>query len=203
MPRAWPRCGRRRWRWSATPTSAARPCTPIRRRPSRQPHEEAGMKAKDLVWVLLMGAVVTVSFVTASRRSDVVAPVTSPDGPPVTIEPVEGTDIHRLTLSARAAERLGIETAVMGAPVATAASRLAGVGASAGARVVVPYSAVLYDARGDTWVYTSPEALVFVRQRVSVDRIDGDRVILTDGPPAGVTFVTVGGAELLAAELGH
>jgi hypothetical protein len=161
------------------------------------------MKAKDLVWVLLMGAVVTVSFVTASRRSHTVAPVTSPDGPPVTIEPVEGTDIHRLTLSARAAERLGIETAVMGAPVPTAASRLAGVGASAGGRVVVPYSAVLYDARGDTWVYTSPEALVFVRQRVSVDRIDGDRVILTDGPPAGVAFVTVGGAELLAAELGH
>jgi hypothetical protein len=78
---------------------------------------------------------------------------------------------------------------------------LAGVGA--GGRSVVPYSAVLYDAHGATWVYTNPESLVFVRERVSVDRIDGDRVILTDGPPAGTTIVTVGGAELLAAELGH
>jgi hypothetical protein len=161
------------------------------------------MKAKDLVWVLVMGAVVTVSFVTASRRSHTVAPVTSPDGPPVTIEPVDGTDVHRLTLSARAAERVGIETAVLGAAGTTATSRLAGAGALAVGRTVVPYSAVLYDARGDTWVYTSPQSLVFIRHRVSVDRIDGDRVILTEGPPPGTTIVTVGGAELLAVELGH
>lgn len=161
------------------------------------------MKAKDLVWVLLMGAIVTVSFVTASRRSNAVAPVTSPDGPPVTIEPVEGTDVHRLTLSARAAERVGIETAVLGAAGTTATSRLAGAGALAVGRTVVPYSAVLYDGRGDTWVYTSPASLVFVRQRVRVEQIDGDRAILTEGPPAGTTIVTVGGAELLAVELGH
>jgi hypothetical protein len=61
----------------------------------------------------------------------------------------------------------------------------------------------LYDAHGDTWVYTNPGSLVFVRERVSVESIDGNRVILTNGPPAGTTIVTVGGAELLAAELGH
>jgi hypothetical protein len=105
-----------------------------------------------------------------------------------------------VTLSARAAERLGIETAPTGG--GDPAGRLVGVGAR-GARTVVPYSAVLYDARGDTWVYTNPEPLVFVRERVSVESIDGNRVFLTNGPPAGTTIVTVGGAELLAAELGH
>jgi len=42
-----------------------------------------------------------------------------------------------------------------------------------------------------------------VRQQVRVDHIEGDRVVLSDGPPAGTTIVTVGGAELLAAELDH
>lgn len=158
------------------------------------------MKAKDLVWVVLMGAVVGGSFWAASRRSTTAVPATPADGPPLTIEPIEGSDLHRVTLSARAAERLGIETAPIGGADAT--SRLVGVGARGG-RNVVPYSAVLYDAHGDTWVYTNPESLVFVRERVSVESIDGNRVILTNGPPAGTTIVTVGGAELLAAELGH
>lgn len=158
------------------------------------------MKAKDLVWVLVMGAVVGGSFWAASRRSTTAAPAAPADGPPLTVQPIEGSDLHRVILSARAAERLGIVTAPAGAADA-AAARLAGAG-TPGARTV-PYSAVLYDGHGDTWVYTNPESLVFVRQRVSVARIDGDRVILTDGPPAGSTIVTVGGAELLAAEFGH
>ena len=33
-------------------------------------------------------------------------------------------------------------------------------------RVVIPYSAVLYDADGATWMYTSPKPLVFVRQDI-------------------------------------
>jgi len=158
------------------------------------------MKAKDLVWVVVMGAVVGGSFWAASRRSTTAVPATPADGPPLTVEQVEGSDLHRVTLSARAAERLGIETAPIGGADPT--SRLVGAGAG-GTRSVVPYSAVLYDAHGETWVYTNPEPLVFVRQRISIDRIDGNRVILTDGPSAGTTIVTVGGAELLAAELGH
>ena len=159
------------------------------------------MKAKALVWVLVMVAVVGASFVTASRRSGAAGPAVPPDGPPVTVEPVDGSDVLRVVLSARAAERLGIETAVLGAGSGT--GRLAGTGAAGGGRTEVPYSAVLYDAGGDTWVYTNPAALTFLRQRVRVDRIDGNRVFLTDAPPAGTTIVTVGGAELLAAELSH
>jgi len=70
-------------------------------------------------------------------------------------------------------------------------------------RKVVPTSAVLYDAKGKTWVYTNPEPLVFVRHAVSIDYIDGDRAVLLDGPASGTAVVTVGSAELLGTEYGR
>ena len=113
---------------------------------------------------------------------------------PAQVEKIEGTPFHRVTLTSRASERLDItlaqvEDAVMG-----------GV-----KRKVVPYGAVLYDAKGDTWVYTSPEALVFVRQQIEVDYVSGDRAVLSSGPAAGTKVVTVGAAELFGAEfeVGH
>jgi hypothetical protein len=70
-------------------------------------------------------------------------------------------------------------------------------------RRVVPTSSVLYDAKGKTWVYTSPEPRVFVRHAITVDHIDGDRVVLSDGPAPGTAVVTVGAAELLGTEYGR
>ena len=67
---------------------------------------------------------------------------------------------------------------------------------------IVPYAAVIYGLKGETWVYTNPEPLVFVRQSVSVDYIEGDLAILSKGPSAGTAVVTVGGAELYGAETG-
>jgi hypothetical protein len=49
-------------------------------------------------------------------------------------------------------------------------------------------------------VYVSPEPLVFVRQPVSVEQIDGDLAILTDGPEPATRIVTVGAAGLLGVE---
>ena len=65
---------------------------------------------------------------------------------------------------------------------------------------VVPYSAILYDLTGDTWVYTNPEPSVFVRERVNIERIDKDLAVLTSGPAAGTQVVTIGAAELYGAE---
>jgi hypothetical protein len=67
---------------------------------------------------------------------------------------------------------------------------------------VIPYSAVIYDLTGDTWVYTSPEPLTFVRQPISVDYIEGDMAVLVDGPDAGTLVATVGVAELYGADTG-
>jgi hypothetical protein len=65
---------------------------------------------------------------------------------------------------------------------------------------VVPYSAILYDLTGDTWVYTNPEPSVFVREQVDIERIDDDLAVLNSGPAAGTQVVTIGAAELYGAE---
>ena len=67
-------------------------------------------------------------------------------------------------------------------------------------RKVIPYGAIIYDTKGQTWTFTNPEPLVFIRQSVTVERISGNKVLLTEGPPAGTTVVTVGSAELMGAE---
>jgi hypothetical protein len=116
---------------------------------------------------------------------------------PAKVEPVAGTDLKRVTLTAQAANRLGIETA----PVRDTQVR-------GKPHKVVPYSAVLYDLKGETWVYvsdvsgTNPEPLTFVRDRVSIDFIDGDLAVLSKGPPSGTMVVTVGGPELYGTESG-
>jgi len=123
---------------------------------------------------------------------------TAPPGKikPATVEHVEGQEVSRITLTERAAERLDIKTATVGGP------QLIRSGAR---RPVVPYASVLYDAKGVTWVYTSPANLVYVRHRITVDYIEGDQAVLTDGPPAGTQVVTQGGQELFGAEfeIGH
>ncbi|MEW6239734.1 MAG: efflux RND transporter periplasmic adaptor subunit [Chloroflexota bacterium] len=67
---------------------------------------------------------------------------------------------------------------------------------------VIPYAAVIYDVEGNAWVYTNPEPLVFVRQPIVIDYIEGDLAILLDGPEAETAVVTVGAAELFGAETG-
>jgi hypothetical protein len=110
---------------------------------------------------------------------------------PATVEHIDGSDVSRVTLTAKAAERLGMETATV---------TEMGTG-----RKVVPYGAVLYDAHGDTWVYTSPQPLVFVRDRIRIESIEGDRAILSEGPSVGTSVVTFGAAELFGTEfeVGH
>jgi len=69
-------------------------------------------------------------------------------------------------------------------------------------RKVLPFAAVLYDMRGETWVYTSPTPRTYVRHQISVDYIVGNLAVLLDGPPAGTAVVTVGASLLLGTELG-
>jgi hypothetical protein len=69
-------------------------------------------------------------------------------------------------------------------------------------RKVIPYSALIYDEHGKAWTYTSPGALVFVREPVEIEYIEGDSVVLTEGPAVGTPVVTLGAAELLGVESG-
>ena len=116
-------------------------------------------------------------------------PVTGEEAKPVQLEPIEGTDLNHLTLTEQAAERLGLETAPILARQVDGTERL-----------VIPYAALLYDPSGQAWVYVSEEPLVFTRQEITVDFIQGDEVILTEGPEAGVNVVTLGSTELFGSE---
>lgn len=109
--------------------------------------------------------------------------------PPSHVEPVEGSELSRVTLSERAAQRLGIETAEV------SSEEIAGK-----VQLVIPYGAVIYDADGATWTYTSPEPLTFVRDPITIDTIEGDRAVLSEGPADGTVVVSVGAAELYGTE---
>jgi hypothetical protein len=102
---------------------------------------------------------------------------------PAKLESVKGSDdLKRVTFTREGAERVGLKTARVRADV-------------------VPYAAVLYDAEGKTYVYTSPKPLSYLREEVVVDRIEGDRAFLSKGPAAGTEVVTVGAAEVYGTEL--
>jgi hypothetical protein len=107
------------------------------------------------------------------------------------VEPIEGSEFKRVVVTEKAAKRLDIQTASVRQEEANSAQRLA-----------VPYAAVLYGLHGETWVYTNPETLAYVRAPITVDYIDGDTAYLLAGPPIGTAVVTVGGAELYGAETG-
>ncbi len=110
---------------------------------------------------------------------------------PALVEPIEGTELNRLTLTEKAVERLDIQTDSIREEQVNGEQRL-----------VIPYGAVLYDLNGGTWAYTSPEPRVYVRQPITVEYIEDDMVVLTDGPPLGTAVVTVGAAELYGADTG-
>jgi hypothetical protein len=148
------------------------------------------------LWVL--APLLAVLPVAACRQTVVDA---AHNDKPATVEPVEGSELSRVVLSARAAERLGIETAAVRDTQVTFIPASLSTAGPAQWRAI-PYSAVLYDPNGDTWTYTSPDSLVFVRHPISVEYIEGDVAVLSSGPLGGTTVVTVGAAELFGTEFG-
>ena len=64
----------------------------------------------------------------------------------------------------------------------------------------MPYDAVLYDAGGNTFTYTSPKPRVFVRAPITVVATSRRQGGPVRGPPAGTSVVTVGSQELYGSE---
>jgi hypothetical protein len=118
---------------------------------------------------------------------------------PAKVEPIEGSEILRVTLTELARQRLGIETAPVDERPIIPRGTLGGVPEL---RKVIAYSAVIYDTTGRAWAYTSPKPLVYVRQPISIEYSEGNHTILHDGPPTGTEVVVVGAAELYGTETG-
>jgi hypothetical protein len=112
---------------------------------------------------------------------------------PFKLEKPEGTSLTRVRLEQKVFDRIGIKASTI--------REVARFGGDT-TRLVVDYSAVLYEPKGGTSVYTNPEPLVFVRKPVKVEYVEGDTAVLVDGPPVGTAVVNVGTAELLGMEFG-
>ena len=79
--------------------------------------------------------------------------------PPAVVEAIAGSeDLHRVTLTEQAAQRLGIETVAVAPDLG-------------GDRTRIPYSSIIYDAEGTAWAYVEDEARSFVRHAVTVHDI--------------------------------
>jgi hypothetical protein len=115
----------------------------------------------------------------------------SANGKAATVEPVAGSDIPRVTLSDKAAERLGLTIVPVRSQVSGATTQL-----------VIPYRAVIYDTQGQAFTYVSPSPYVYTRVPLAIDEVKGDTVVLDAGPAAGTPVVTTGAQELWGAETG-
>jgi hypothetical protein len=137
---------------------------------------------------LVVAVVVVVTASVPLSACKEVAEESSSDGyTPAKLEAVKGNDdVQLVTFTAEGARRVGLQMA----PVRRS-----------GTRPVVPYAALIYDAEGKTFVYRRTRGLSFLREQVSVTRIDPPQVFLSRGPAPGTSVVTVGAAEVYGTEL--
>lgn len=166
---------------------------------SRDPKPPTGQgnmrKALDVLTVPLVVLCIVLLAIAgarwaAGRPSSAASTVGAGQSGNAKVEAVGTTGLHRVVLTPEAAERLDIQTAKVHEET------------RGGRETVVPYAAVYYDVHGATWVYTNPEPLVFVRQRITVAHIDDDDAILSEGPLPGTRVVIVGVGELVGTEFG-
>ena len=68
--------------------------------------------------------------------------------------------------------------------------------------LVVPWSAVLHDVQGGTWLYEKTAPLAYTRRRVQVIRVIEGEAVLERGVKPGANVVITGAVELFGTEFG-
>jgi hypothetical protein len=125
------------------------------------------------------------------------------------------TSSGQIVLSQLGAQRIGLQTAkATAAPTPAAVTKttiVAGVkhtttvhpAPPAGSpTVIVPYSALIYDPSGRTYVFTNTGPLTYVETPITVAQITGNSAYLAKGPKPGASIVTVGAEELFGVQTG-
>ncbi|MBA2324192.1 MAG: hypothetical protein H0V92_09360 [Pseudonocardiales bacterium] len=107
------------------------------------------------------------------------------------VEPIQGSELHKVSLAPTAAQRLGVTTGAVSTELIDRVPH-----------AIVPYSAVIYDAKGTAFIYTTPAPNVFVRVPVTVTDVHDDLAVVDGAPPVGTPVVTVGVSELMGTETG-
>jgi RND family efflux transporter MFP subunit len=67
---------------------------------------------------------------------------------------------------------------------------------------LLPWSAVMHDINGGTWVYENTAEHTYVRRRVQVRYVVDGLAVLESGPPTGAKIVTAGAVEMWGTEMG-
>ncbi len=68
--------------------------------------------------------------------------------------------------------------------------------------LTLPWSAVIHDIHGGTWVYEKTADHTFARRRVVIRFAREDVAVLASGPAAGTNIVSAGASELFGNEIG-
>ncbi|MDI1310463.1 MAG: efflux RND transporter periplasmic adaptor subunit [Methylotenera sp.] len=69
-------------------------------------------------------------------------------------------------------------------------------------RMTIPWSAVVFDINGGSWVYTQKTNTAFERKRVFVERVSSGNAVINEGPAEGSKIVVNGALELFGVETG-
>jgi hypothetical protein len=130
------------------------------------------------LFILLVLVVAALGLAACGSKESPAKPVS-----PSTLEEIEGSELKRVILTEKAAERIGVQAVEVDG-------------------LTVPYAAVVYDTEGGTWVYTNPSALAFERVQVIIDRIEGDTAFLAERLETDAPVITVGVMEIYGSETG-
>lgn len=133
-------------------------------------------------WIMILLLILAALFLAACGQA-----AGAEAAKPAHLEEIEGSEFKLVVLTEKAAERLDIQTAQV---------------SEEQGGLVVPYSTLIYGLNGETWLYTNPEPLTYVRHTIAVDHIEGDLAFLSEGPEPGTEIVTVGVIELYGEESG-
>jgi hypothetical protein len=141
-------------------------------------------------WLVAMLLVIALPLSACGKAAE--GPAEEEEEAHAKVERIQGTKLSRVVLTPTAARSLGIRTQAVRAGRDDEGKRA----------LVIPYSAIFYDSEGESFTYTNPSRLTYVRRRIVVDDIEHGRAVLVKGPPAGTAVVTVGTDELLGVEDG-
>ena len=109
---------------------------------------------------------------------------------PAEVEEIPGSNLKKVTLTEKAIQRIDLKTDKV---------------REQQGKKVVPYSSLIYDPKGETWVYINTGNRSYMRHKVVVDYIDGNLAYLKEGPSVGTVVASVAVAELYGTEfaVGH
>ena len=152
------------------------------------------------VWVRVPVHASEASEIDAQREARVGGVSGRANEPALAAQPVRGApsartaspaiDFFYEVKGARGALRIGQQVGVM-LPLRGAADAL-----------VVPWSALLYDAEGGSWVYERVAPNTYARRRVQIDAVAGSEAAISGAALEGKEIVSAGAAELFGAEFG-